>query len=231
MKVVIAEDDLSIRTFFTLFITKRPEFQLVGIVNNREELIESIIMKKPDLLLMDLDMQINNGIEAIEYCKDIHPLLQVIFITSKDYYAVRAFELGAVDYIVKPLNNARLFIALGRFLQICPPEAERKNKLILKQKSNLLIIPLEEVLFIQKLGAVTYLHTINKIFEWKETLMNIQCLLDSRFLLSHRSNIINMDKLIKIEKTSQIYYAHFLNYQKKAKVSKYKIEMIKKYLS
>ncbi|WP_445488717.1 LytR/AlgR family response regulator transcription factor [Niallia sp. 03133] len=194
-------------------------------------MIENILHEKPDLVLMDLDILSKDGIGTIKTCKNIQPLLHVIFITSKEHYAVQAFEIGAIDFIVKPFNNSRLYMALGRFLQYSTNNKVRKSKLILKQKNNLIFLPLDEVIFVQKIEKNSYFHTKNKVFESKETLTTINHLLDSRFLLSHRSNIINMDKLLKIEKTSQLYLAHFFNYHKTAKVSKYKLDMIQKYMS
>lgn len=232
MKVIIAESDSNLTHFLKLFVDKIPEINHIFFVGNGEELINQVAMIRPDFIIVDTDISTENGLNAIntiKVCRTINPFLLVILISNYKHYAFDAYELGAIDYILKPLESSRLLSGLSRVVfmhQLIFKEKQNKN-LTLKQKNNKIYIPLNEILFIEKCGKSTFIHINHKIIECKETLKDIQKHLTSRFILGHRSYIINLDKLEKIERDKQMYIAHFSNYQKTAKISKHNISLVK----
>src|SRR4051794_17416584 len=100
MKVLIADDNPASRKLMKHLIKHLSNYQIVADVANGEELIRKVIMEKPDIALVDINMPLLSGMEAVKSCKKILPSLQVIFITGYDEYALEAFEVNAIDYIV-----------------------------------------------------------------------------------------------------------------------------------
>src|SRR4051794_32354613 len=114
MRVLISEDDPASRKLLKHLILLLPNYQIVGEVENGEELIHNVMKEKPDIALVDIGLPLLDGMEAVRTCKQIHPSLQVIFVTGHDEYALEAFKVNAIDYIVKPIDRNRLYGALER---------------------------------------------------------------------------------------------------------------------
>jgi two-component system LytT family response regulator len=230
IKVVLAEDNLDSQEIITNFIQIIPEFEIIGVANNGEELLDLNINKTPDLALVDIKMPKLNGIDAVRSCIIRNPNLRFIFTTAYDEYAVSAFELDAIDYIVKPIKKQRLFLALERAKQDILQFRMEKNKLT-TQKRNLVIkidrssyfIPLDNVIYIEKDNRKTVIHTIEEIYETNETLESIFQKVNPDFYQTHRSFIVNTKYVSHITLASETYFAHFRNYPNYAHVSKLRI--------
>lgn len=227
MRVLIADDDSASRKLLKHFIGALPNFQIVGEAADGEELIHYVSAEKPDIALVDIDMPLLNGLEAIKYCKGLFPFLQVIFTTGHDNYALEAFNISVADYVLKPIDRNRLYVALGRATQAYDNLIGMKNvykrNLMIKQQKEILFIPLDDIIFIERIDRKSVIHTINKKFETNEALNSLEGSLDSRFILSHRSYIINLRFLTRIKVNSQMYEAYFQDYNETARVSKHKL--------
>lgn len=235
MKVLIADDDAASRKLLRYFIGSLPHYKIVGEATNGEELIKYVTKEKPDVALVDIGMPLLNGMEAVKACKELFPALQVIFITGHDDYALEAFSVRAVDYILKPIERNRLYSALERAAQAGHLKADKeqsvKKNLMIKQQKNILFIPLDEIIFIERIDRKSVIHTKNNNFETNEALASLEGALDSRFIASHRSYIINVGLLTKIEAAGQMYKAYFQDYNNTARVSKHKIDELQRYMS
>lgn len=160
--------------------------------------------------------------------------MQVIFITGHDEYALEAFGVNAIDYIVKPIERGRLYSALERAAAFAkqtgtvPPSAPVKKDLMIKQRNQYSFIPLDEIIFIERADRKSVIHMVNQKIELNEALTDLEEILDSRFVGSHRSYIINLQYLTKIEAAGQTYHAYFKNYEETAKVSKNKLAELQK---
>lgn len=233
MNVLIAEDDASSRKLLRYFIGSLPHYEIVGEAANGEELIQLVTKAKPDIALVDIGMPLMDGMEAVKACKELFPSLQVIFITGHDEYAIEAFSVRAVDYILKPIERNRLYSALERAAQASHSKPEHepsvKKNLMIKQHKNILFIPLDDIIFIERIDRKSVIHTKNNIFETNEALTSLEDALDSRFIASHRSYIINVGLLTKIEASGQMYKAYFKDYDKTARISKHKIDELQRY--
>ena len=234
MKVLIAEDNAPSRKLLKHLIKSVPNYQIVGEAVNGEDLINKVMMEKPDIVLVDINMPLLNGMEAVKSCKKIMPTLQVIFITGHDEYALEAFGVNAIDYIVKPIERDRLYSALERAAVFSKqtgtvsPSAPVKKDLMIKQRNQYSFIPLDEIIFIERADRKSVIHMVNQKIELNEALTDLEEILDSRFVASHRSYIINLQHLTKIEAAGQSYNAYFKNYEETAKVSKNKLAELQK---
>lgn len=233
MRVLIADDNAPSRKLLKHLIKILPNYQIVGEAVNGEDLINKVMQERPDMTLVDINMPLLNGMEAVKSCKKMVPSLQVIFITGHDEFALEAFDVNAIDYIVKPIDRARLYTALDRAAAFVTPSADRqppsmKKDLMVKQHNQYSFIPLDEIIYIERADRKTVIHTMEQKIEVNEALTNLEEILDSRFVVSHRSYIINLQHLTRIEATGQSYKALFKNYDETAKVSKNKLAELQK---
>ncbi|MED1440223.1 LytTR family DNA-binding domain-containing protein [Aeribacillus composti] len=233
-KLIIADDDHPSRLILSHFIQLFPQYEIVCEAADGEELIQRFTKKIPDIVLVDVDMPKINGMEAMKICKEIHPSLQVIFTTGYDEFAVEAFNLSATDYIVKPIERTRLFTALEKAKKAIEIEKKLLNKhpfkeikkLSIKSNQTFHYISSDDILFIEKNGRKTVFHTAEHQHETNESLQEIEGKLPCNFYKTHRSYIVNLKKIIKIEPQGETYAAHFSGSDKVAYISKLKIQEV-----
>ncbi|WP_409252027.1 LytR/AlgR family response regulator transcription factor [Bacillus sp. SCS-153A] len=240
MNIVIADDDYAGRKILHHFLSALKEYTIIGEAENGEELIRHLIMEKPDIAIVDINMPFVSGMDAIKSCKESLPDLQVIFITGYREYAAEAFDWDAADYIVKPLMLPRLKQALERAKRLRKDNLAAKEdtgitmnankKLIIKNYNNFLLIPYEDIIYIEKMERKTIIHTRSQTHETSETLAELMDRLTSNFIHSHRSYIININHIEAIRTSNQTYYAIFKEYKGRAKISKNHISGIQKAL-
>ncbi|GAE36167.1 LytR/AlgR family response regulator transcription factor [Halalkalibacter akibai] len=229
MKILIAEDDEASRKLLKCFIEMLPQFQVIAEAADGEELIRSVMENKPDIALVDIDMPLLNGLEAVKSCKKLFPSLEVIFTTGHDQYALEAFDVSAVDYIVKPIKRDRLYTALERVEKrlyqsgITSENASKNKDIMIKRNNQITFLAPEEILFIEKLDRKTVIHTNDQKYETNEPLVTYENVLGPRFMTTHRSYLINLDQLTRVETAGRMYKAYFKNYHETARVSKQKL--------
>jgi two-component system, LytTR family, response regulator len=232
LKVVIADDDLSSRTLLSYFIELLPEYKIVGQASNGKELIEVVMKEKPKIVLVDIQMPLLNGVEAAKICKERLPSLQVIFTTGSEEFAVEAFNISAIDYIVKPIEKVRLFIALEKAKQSLQLQARTENKPVIKNKLAIkynqatLYLAIEDILYIEKEGRKSILHTEEDRYESLDSLQELEDRLPEFFFKTHRSYLVNLRKIIKIKSLGETYIAEFAVPEKLAYISKLKIQEV-----
>jgi two-component system LytT family response regulator len=237
LKIVIADDNLSSRTLLRRFLETFHNISIIAEAENGDDLVQTVIMEEPHLVLVDVSMPILNGIEAVKECLKQLPQLKVIFITGHDDYAVEAFNLSAVDYIVKPVERMRLFHGVEKARQAVKARNEQLLKefsgmkdilirLVIRSDKAIHFIPLQDIVFIEKTARKAFVHTRHKIFEINETLGALLKRLDHCFLLTHRSFIINFSHIASIVPSGDSNLVYFHNYDKTAYISKLKLNEV-----
>jgi two-component system LytT family response regulator len=113
MRVIVADDERPARSFLTAILRRRPDVDIVGEAETGVEAVSLIERERPDLAFLDLQMPELDGIGVVRVLKRKHVPL-VIFVTAYEEFALRAFEVNAVDYLLKPVNPTRLSEAVGR---------------------------------------------------------------------------------------------------------------------
>jgi two-component system LytT family response regulator len=239
IKVILADDHPESIKMIKYFISGLPEFQFIGQCEHGIQLVEQVMVKKPDLVLTTIPFQMKDGMQAVKECMSVFPTIKVIFITGNDEYAIEAFEIGAIDYMVKPVNKERLFQALVKAKNIISferdktgnsPQLQQKN-LTLKDQNAILFIPLADIFFIEKVGKKCLVYTDKDIYDTFETMGRILTRLDDSFFHGHRSYLINLEKISQITPQKETFIVHFKNYDKLAKVSKLKINEMRERIS
>ncbi|MGG0719998.1 response regulator [Robertmurraya massiliosenegalensis] len=239
-KILLVDDNHDSIEIIEYFIRNLPDFEIIGVCIDGEELVEQIILKKPDLVLTDINMPKKNGIDAIKECLSFNHDLKFIFFTGYDEYALEAFRLSAVDYLVKPIEKERLYQALDKARDLLRYEREKDNpmrpadtilNLTLKDQKGTRYIPLKDIYFIEKIEKKCLVYTKEEIYETNETISKLLERLDDTFFHSHRSYIINLKKISHIMPRNESYIVHFANYSNQAIISKLKINDVKEKIS
>ncbi|WP_226682362.1 LytR/AlgR family response regulator transcription factor [Sutcliffiella horikoshii] len=237
INVVLVDDNQNSLEILEFFIGELKEFRIVDICNSGEKLIDSVMKNKVDLVIADINMPKKSGLDAIKECLEFSPDLKFIFVTGYNEFAVEAFAISAVDYIVKPIEKIRLYKALERAkgqLHSEMADTDQKNhnkRLSVRSNSSFYYIPFEDIIFIEKSGKKCIIYTNNQSIETYENISDIYKQLDQNFYRTHRSYIVNLRMLSHITPKNETYFAYFTNHEKYAHISKLKINEVQELLA
>ncbi|UFU00297.1 LytTR family DNA-binding domain-containing protein [Radiobacillus kanasensis] len=222
-KVIVGEDNVHHMEILLLFLEDLTDIEVVAEVGDGEELVKQTLKRKPDFLLVDISMPKIDGLSAIKECMKVLPHLKVIFITGYSEYAVDAFDVSAIDYIVKPIESVRLLRAIEKVKQAIHAtnsnDLESAHRLSIKQGRCHYFIDKIDILFLEKVEHAVHIHTKDKILKTTETLEHFDKMIGKAFLRTHRSYIVNTQHLDFIERSGKTFLVHFKDYDKHAYVS------------
>ncbi|RDI40019.1 LytR/AlgR family response regulator transcription factor [Falsibacillus pallidus] len=234
IKVLLADDHADGIEIMEHFMGKLVDFYILGSCANGEELVHTALELNPDLIIADINMPIKNGMEAMKECAEFNPGLKFIFVTGYDEFAVGAFHMEAVDYIVKPLEKNRFYQALDKAKEIILAErqvtqgmVEKLDRLPIKAQQKTYYIPFADIYFIEKSGVKCLVYTKERVYETSEILGNLQEKLNNSFFLAHRSYVVNLKKISHITPQKETFVAYFHDFDMQASISKLKINELK----
>ena len=212
----IVDDESLARFTLKKKLAAYPEIDILGEASNITTALNEIPQKKPDILF--LDIQLNEG-TGFDLLNQLNFNCKVIFITAYDEYAIRAFEINAIDYLLKPISNKRLKQAINR-IKNPKKNIESGNIVRLKYDDRYLVftrdyinfIKISEIAFIKSSGDYTELKLTNgKIFLESKTMNQWElCLPENQFCRISRFYIVNFDYILKIEKTLSIPFLLYI---------------------
>ena len=212
IRTVIVDDEELARSLVREYLSAFPDIAIVAECANGFEAIKAITELMPDLLFLDIQMPKLNGFEVLEL---IENSLAVIFVTAYDEYALKAFEVHAVDYLLKPFSKERFMEALlharkriGRknnpnlekLAAEAQPETKCLDRILVREGSKVHVIPAEKIDYIEAQDDYFFVRAEGRKLLKQGTLSALETKLDpKRFLRVHRSFILNIDRLSKIE--------------------------------
>ncbi len=198
-RVLIIDDERNAREELKRLIAHFPELEIVGEAKNADEAQTQIEIKHPDLLFLDIQMPERSGFELLESLDDVP---DVIFVTAYDQYAVRAFEVNALDYLMKPIREERFLQAIEKLrLKAGTPGIERQ--IFVKDRQHYHFIRWAEVYLIESMDNYARLYFDGKKVFLKSSLNQLEKKLDeSIFFRINRAQIINMKFIDKMNTTS-----------------------------
>ena len=158
-----------------------------------EELLKA--KKKFDIILLDLMLP---GIDGLEVARQISCRSRIIFVTSYREYAVEAFDANAVHYLVKPVTEERLFLALDRAVN--QTEQMDNQSLTLMKSGKTQVIFIRDILYCEVFNHQVRIHTVHGTYDYFGTLDMLETKLDERFFRCHRSFVVNMNCVAGQEK-------------------------------
>jgi two-component system LytT family response regulator len=210
IKTILIDDEHLARDVVKHYLKSHPEIEVVAECNDGFEGLKAITHFKPDFIFLDIQMPKINGFEMLELV-DYPP--SVIFTTAFDEYAIKAFEVNAIDYLLKPIEQERFDLAMQKLpsklsnkeinldlLQSAALSPAQTSRVVVKQNGIIKIIGLNEINYIEADDDQVKLSTTEGAYYKNKTMGFFEQTLDaSQFIRIHRSYIINLSQVTRIE--------------------------------
>lgn len=232
-RVIIIDDESLARSIVKEYLQAYPQLEVVAECANGYEGLKAIQEHRPDLIILDIQMPKITGFEMLELL-DQWPA--VIFATAFDEYAIKAFEANAVDYLLKPFSEERFGKALQKFLAhkqnpqqhaaiekvlAQPDNSEEKTRIVVKTNNDISIVPVADIHYFEAYDDYVKIFTKNAYYLKKQTMNYYEQVLDpSLFFRTHRSFIVNLRQLTRIEPLEKNTYLALLKDGKKIPLSR-----------
>jgi two-component system, LytTR family, response regulator len=213
IRVMIVDDEELARAVIKEMLEAHADIEVAAECANGFETVKAFEECKPDLIYLDVQMPKLDGFEVLEL---IGPGVPVIFVTAYDAYAMKAFEVHAVDYLLKPFSAERFEAALDRARQRLsqsikmpmPAElsaaarapAQYIDRIVIKDGARVHIVAVSQVDYLEAQDDYVAVHSLGKKYLKQQTISSLEEALDpNRFVRIHRSYIVNLEKIAKIE--------------------------------
>jgi len=212
LRVLIVDDEEPARMVLRELLEAHPDVRILGEAQNGLEAVVLAVQARPDLVFLDVQMPRLDGFEVLEL---LDPTVAVIFVTAYDAYALRAFEVNAVDYLLKPFPPERLDAALARartrvgtarepqaatLAAAARPEGTWATRLVVRDGPRVDVVPVERLVYARGQADYVELVTDDRSYLKQQTLQSLEASLDpARFVRLHRSYLANVDHLARIE--------------------------------
>jgi two-component system LytT family response regulator len=215
LRIVVVDDEALSRAVVREYADLDPGVQIVADCANGFEAVKAVSELKPDLVLLDVQMPKLDGFEVLELLGRDQP---VIFITAYDQYALKAFEVHAVDYLLKPFSAERFQEAIARararlraktllavddvdkFISDAKPRTGPAGRVLIRDGANVHVLPVDKIDYVEAQDDYVAFKSEGKQYLKDQTLSAVEETLDSsRFVRIHRSFILNIDRISKVE--------------------------------
>lgn len=206
---VLIDDEPLARSLVREYLASHSDITVVAECGDGFEGVKAIAQHKPDLIFLDIQMPKINGFEMLEL---LETPPGVIFTTAFDEYAMQAFERHAIDYLLKPFSKERFDKAVAKWksqeskqentssLLSSISQPEERSRIVVKKGSNLVILPIHTVFYIEAFDDYVKVHTKDGFFLKKKTMSHYEKVLDpAQFVRVHRSFLLNLQELTRIE--------------------------------
>jgi two-component system, LytTR family, response regulator len=218
LRVAIVDDEMPARQVLREYLNLEPGVEIVAECANGFEAVKAVAEKTPDLLLLDVQMPKLDGFEVLEL---VGRDTAVIFTTAYDEYALRAFEVHAIDYLLKPFSRERLQEALGRartrlsrglaakatptaVAVTARPPGAWLSRIAIRDGAEVHVVPIDKVDYVEAQDDYIAVRVAEHALLKEQTLSDLERQLDPRrFVRIHRSFLLNLDRLVKLEPTGK----------------------------
>jgi two-component system LytT family response regulator len=212
MRIVIVDDEPLARAVVREFAAGDADVEVVAECANGFEAVKAVADHQPDLVLLDVQMPKLDGFEVLELLGRDQP---VVFITAYDQYALRAFEVHAVDYLLKPFSAERFGEAMSRardrlrtrqptpvqeIVRDAKPRGGPLERVLIRDGANVHVLPVETIDYVEAQDDYVAYKSGGKLYLKDQTLAAVETTLDpARFVRIHRSYVLNIDRISKVE--------------------------------
>lgn len=222
MKTLIIDDEELARAVVREHLATHPDVVVVAECANGFEALKAAALHQPDLIFLDIQMPKLDGFEVLELLEAEGKRPAVVFVTAYDQHALRAFEAHAVDYLLKPFSRERFDSALAKARALAatplaptppPPASDLAasarqgrplERIVVKDGPKVTVVHLDRLDWVQAQDDYVLLRTEAKNLLKQQTLTSLESQLDStRFIRIHRSYILNLDRLVRVEQDSK----------------------------
>ncbi|MDZ7335790.1 MAG: LytTR family DNA-binding domain-containing protein [candidate division KSB1 bacterium] len=235
IKAIIIDDEKLGRDIIKEYLADHPRIQIVAECRDAHEALDAIDQHQPDLVFLDIQMPEINGFELLEMLEDPP---RVIFSTAYDQYAIKAFEVNAIDYLLKPYDAERFQTAVDRAVQQIALSQQHNDslqkllqslrgsqpyleRLLIKQAGKIVIIHCREISAIKAMDDYAEIRTHKESYLIQHSLNHLEQRLNpNQFVRVHRSYIVNIDAIRDIVPLSTSRYKLYLKDGKEIYVSR-----------
>lgn len=198
--------------------SRKLPLEVVGEADNGMDALEHVQREKPDAVLLDIRMPGMDGIEVAQHMQKLPRMPAVIFTTAYDHYACQAFEVNAVDYLMKPVRAERLAAALAKARQINAAVLEAlreahpraRSHLSVAEKGRLKLVPVEDILYFKAELKYVTVKTREQEYLLEESLVKLEAEFGDQFLRIHRNCLVARDKIAQIGKAPGSEEGHYV---------------------
>lgn len=219
IRVLIVDDEPLARRGICQLLDNEDDFLIVGEASNGKEALSAIKQLLPNLIFLDINMPLIDGFSFVEKLGAKNPA-EIVFVTAYDEHAIRAFEAGAIDYVLKPINEERFKKTLERARQrifsgennslenkitdllktLKPAEANYLQRITIKENGRITFLEVEKIDWISSLGNYVEIHSKQKKFILRETMDGIEKKLNPlNFLRIRRSKIVRISQIKELQ--------------------------------
>ncbi|MBC7755294.1 MAG: response regulator transcription factor [Bdellovibrio sp.] len=201
LNILIADDEAPARNRLRDLLAEIDNVAVVAEAKNGKEAIDLALETKPDLLLLDIRMPVMDGIEAAQHAQKLQPKPHVIFTTAFDVYAIKAFDLNAIDYLLKPIRLERLQAAIDKShaLQANRIDASKpiqdlfkksRSHLSIHERGRVLLVPIETIIYLRAELKYVTVRTAEREYLIEESLTHLEVEFGERFIRLHRNCLV-----------------------------------------
>ncbi len=243
IRAIIVDDEKLARQYLVELLKQHPQVEVLAECKNGFEAVKAVADTLPDLMFLDIQMPKLNGFEVLEL---LEHSLAVVFVTAYDEYAVKAFDAHAVDYLLKPFSKERLAEAIEKVQRnlnqprLPGPELKEaaraadnyQKRIVVRDGTSVVIIRDDDIDFIQAEDDYVSIHKRGKSWLKHQTLASLETALDpQRFVRIHRSVIVNVERIARIEPYTKDRYLAILKDDTRLPISRSGHKRIKSILS
>lgn len=217
MRVLIVDDEPHARALVRSILAEAEDVDVVGECATGRAALDAVVESRPELLVLDVEMPGMSGFDVLAALPSGYRPA-VIFVTAHEVFAPRAFDVQAIDYVLKPIEPGRLHIAVSRARNIlrqwsrdeAPPQPAplRRDRIPVTVRGRVRLLPVADIDWIDADGNYVQLHLRGETYRLRETMADLESTLDpATFVRVHRSRIVNAARVVELEPLNQGDYA------------------------
>ncbi len=215
IRALVVDDEPLARDELSYLLRQEPGIEVVGEAQDGQEAIEKVTALTPDVVFMDIDLRGDNGLDLARRFLVLPSPPRVVFATAYDQYALAAFEVQALDYIVKPFTSARVADTVRRLREMAPvaeplpvgpvradrlqPEPRRLERLAVEEDERIVLIQPDSILFATREDRITLIRTEGRTYRSHISLQELEeRLKEYPYFRPHRAYLVNAARIAEI---------------------------------
>jgi two-component system LytT family response regulator len=245
MRVIIVDDEALARALLREYLAAHHDIDIVADCANGFEAVKAIAELKPELVFLDIQMPRLNGFEVVELAATANPATRYLFVTAFDQYALKAFEVRAVDYLLKPFSQQRFDVALTSARAAIAPndavaavvrDAQSRSgpleRVLIRDGARVHVVAAVDIEVIEAQDDYVEISVGGKRWLKSQRLTELEALLDpGRFVRVHRSYIVNIAKMQRIEAQTRDSHACVMHDGRSVPVSRSGLQKLRELLA
>jgi two-component system LytT family response regulator len=206
MRAIIVDDEPLARDGLRMLLADHTDVELVGAAGNGSDALELVERLRPDLLFVDVQMPEMTGLDLAARVSGAEGAPAIVFVTAYDKFALQAFDLHALDYVLKPIDELRFAEAIRRArvqsrtrVHDALSAMRTPGKLAIRDGDAIVLVPVDDIDWIEAADYYVEIHAAGRTYLHRETMQRLQTMLDpERFLRIHRSRLVNRERVREI---------------------------------